>query len=315
MFEHKRYVYEVYKAKSFSKAAANMFISQPSLSLTIKKTENMIGSPLFDRSTSPIRMTECGMEYIRTAERIMDLENAFETYLSDLDALHTGSVSLGASNFFASYILPPVITLFKERYPRLEVRLLEADTVNLEQRLGDGELDLIIDNYDLDESVFRKRFFYSEQMILAVPASLPCNRRASKYALSAEDIQAGKHKLADTPAAPLELFDGAPFLAMRFGNDTRERIDRILSENGIRPHVVLELDQLATAYHVACRGMGATLVSDTLVREIPPDPRLVFYRIGSRHVDRDIWFYHRKTKYLTRAMEAFLDTALHSRSQ
>ena len=70
MFTWKKYVYEVYREKSFSKAAQNLYISQPSLSARIKKIEEEIGVPLFDRSTSPLQLTEAGRIYIDAAEEI-----------------------------------------------------------------------------------------------------------------------------------------------------------------------------------------------------------------------------------------------------
>ena len=73
MFSGMNYVYEVYKEQSFSKAAENLYIAQPALSSMIKKIETKIGMPLFDRSTSPIQLTECGKKYIKTAEKIMDV--------------------------------------------------------------------------------------------------------------------------------------------------------------------------------------------------------------------------------------------------
>ena len=70
MFTWKKYVCEVYRERSFSKAAQNLYISQPSLSARIKKVEEQIGVPLFDRSTSPLQLTEAGRIYIRAAEEI-----------------------------------------------------------------------------------------------------------------------------------------------------------------------------------------------------------------------------------------------------
>ncbi len=67
MFVWKKYVYEVYKERSFTKAAQNLYISQPSLSARIKKIEEIIGEPLFDRSTTPLQLTEVGKVYIEAA--------------------------------------------------------------------------------------------------------------------------------------------------------------------------------------------------------------------------------------------------------
>ena len=71
MFQGMHYVYEVYKEMSFSKAARNLFISQPSLSAAVKKAEKQIGFPIFDRSSNHIQLTELGKEYIRSIEIII----------------------------------------------------------------------------------------------------------------------------------------------------------------------------------------------------------------------------------------------------
>lgn len=110
MFERKKYVLEVYREKSFSKAAGKLYISQPSLSATVKKEEEELGTPIFDRSVNPIRLTETGEAYIRVASGIEDLELQFASYMEDRRNLKTGSITIGGSNLFVSYILPPLIS-------------------------------------------------------------------------------------------------------------------------------------------------------------------------------------------------------------
>ena len=85
MFSNMRYIYKIYKEGSFSKAAKDLYISQPSLSATVKKVEQKIGMPLFERSTNPIQLTECGKQYIKTAEQLMNLEEQFANYVEDLN--------------------------------------------------------------------------------------------------------------------------------------------------------------------------------------------------------------------------------------
>ena len=87
MFQGMNYVYEVYKEMSFSRAAKNLYISQPSLSAAVKKAETQIGFPVFDRSSNPIRLTELGREYIRSIESIMEVEQGFENYVRDMQEL------------------------------------------------------------------------------------------------------------------------------------------------------------------------------------------------------------------------------------
>lgn len=312
MFHNKEYVYEVYKEMSFSKAAENMYISQPSLSLTIKKIENRLGTPLFDRSTTPIQLTDCGKEYIMCIEKIFDIENEFENYVSDLNNLKTGNLTIGASNIYASYILPPIITKFKSKYPKVQVDLIEADTAHLEKQLYEGTLDLIIDNYDFNnmDNIYKRHFFYKEQMILAVPEKLPHNKAGRKYRLTADDIIGNKHLDESTPSVPITLFKDAPFILLRQGNDTRDRAAKIFKEHQMKPNIILELDQLATAYNIACHGMGITLISDTSVKKISSNVGVYYYKIDSSHASREIYFYYRQNKYMTKAMKEFLSISI-----
>lgn len=236
----------------------------------------------------------------------MDIEDDFEMYLSDLNNLQTGNLSIGASNFFASYILPPLIAKFKSMYPKVVVNLFEASTAHLEKLLYSGDLDLIIDNYIFNEAIYKKQFFYREQMILVIPEKFPCNAHIEKYRLSAEDIIGYKHFNPETLALPLKLIEDIPFILLRYGNDTRDRADKIFAVNGVKPNIELELDQLATAFHVSCHGIGATMISDTLVREVATDNRVFYYKIDSKYAIRENYFYFKISKYLTRAMQEFL---------
>ena len=117
MFQGMHYVYEVYKEMSFSKAARNLFISQPSLSAAVKKAEKQIGFPIFDRSSNHIQLTELGKEYIRSIEIIMDVETGFQNYINDMKELKSGTIAIGGTNLFASYVLPPLLSRFRTISP------------------------------------------------------------------------------------------------------------------------------------------------------------------------------------------------------
>ena len=227
MFQGMRYVYEVYKEMSFSKAARNLFISQPSLSAAVKKEEAQIGFPIFDRSSNPIQLTDLGKEYIRSIEIIMDVENGFQNYINDMRELKSGSLSIGGTNLFTSYVLPPLISRFNEQYPQVHLNLMEATTAELTERLFSGSLDLLIDNRSMDSSVYGKRFFCEEHLLLTVPARFSVNETMKNYALTAADILEERHLNSRIPPVSLEHFQNESFLLLKGGNDTRERADRI----------------------------------------------------------------------------------------
>lgn len=169
MFTWKKYVYEVYKEKSFTKAAQNLYISQPSLSARIKKIEEYIGEPLFDRSTTPLQLTEVGEVYIKAAEEIAQIEQRVENYINDLSGLKTGSLAVGASTLFAAYVVPSLITQFNQKFPDVHIQLIEGNTAELEEMLGNNSLDFVIDNYHYDSILYNKESYCEENILLAVP--------------------------------------------------------------------------------------------------------------------------------------------------
>ncbi len=307
MFQGMHYVYEVYKEMSFSKAAKNLFISQPSLSAAVKKAEAQIGFPVFDRSTNPIRLTELGEEYIRSVENIMDVEKRFSNYVEDIRGLKSGAIAIGGTNLFASYVLPPLLSRFTEQYPLIHVNLVEATTAQLEDRLFAGFLDLLIDNQSVDASIYEKTFFCEEHLLLAVPSHFPSNERLKGYALSLSDVKGGRHLETSVPPVPLEAFREDAFLLLKSGNDTRARAEKLCHDCGhFAPRIKLEPEQQITAYNLSRYGMGISFNGDILIRHMPDDHRLIYYKLPYPDAVRNVNFYYKRNRYMTRVVREFL---------
>lgn len=306
MFQGMDYVYEVYKEMNFSKAAKNLYISQPSLSAAVKKVEMRLGFPIFDRSTTPIQLTEFGKEYIKAIEVIMDVENGFNNFVNDVNELKSGSISIGGTNLFASYILPPLLSGFTEKYPFVDVNLVEASTSELTEKLFSGSLDLIIDNNFMDSSIYEKVFFCEEHLVLTVPRAFASNEKAKEYRMSLKDIKAGRHLEPDCPVVPLDFFKEEPFLFLKSGNDTRIRADKICHNSRFTPKIKLKLDQQITAYNLSSYGMGISFTGDILLSHIYENDNLVYYKLDNRDSTRDVNFYYKRNRYMTRTVREFL---------
>ena len=307
MFQGMHYIYEVYKEMNFSRAARNLFISQPSLSAAVKKAEAQIGFPVFDRSSNPIQLTDLGREYIRSIETIMEVENSFQNYVNDMRELKSGSISIGGTNLFASYVLPPVLSRFTELYPQIHVHLTEATTSELTKRLFSGSLDLLIDNQSMDPAIYGKSFFCEEHLLLTVPTQFASNQRLKNYALTAADIRDNRPLLSHIPPVPLKDFQDEPFLLLRAGNDTRKRADRICHNSHFLPQIKLELEQQITAYNLSRYGMGISFSSDTLIRHVPEDERLVYYKLNHQDALREVNFYYKRKRYMPKTVTTFLE--------
>ena len=306
MFVWKKYVYEVYKERSFTKAAQNLYISQPSLSARIKKIEEIIGEPLFDRSTTPLQLTEVGKVYIEAAEEITQIEQRVENYINDLAGLKTGNLAVGASTLFAAYVVPSLITQFNQKFPDVPIQLIEGNTAELEEMLGSNALDFVIDNYHYDSILYNKELYCEENILLAVPKHFAVNEELGMYQLSYKNIKNKNYLSRKYPAVPLGRFADLPFIMLTQGNDTRTRGDRLCRNVGFKPNIVLEFNQQSTAYMASSTQLGATFISDILVSQLPTFENLVYYKLDGEEAKRKVFFYYKTHKYKTRVMEEFI---------
>ena len=306
MFVWKKYVYEVYKERSFTKAAQNLYISQPSLSARIKKIEEIIGEPLFDRGTTPLQLTEVGKVYIEAAEEITQIEQRVENYINDLAGLKTGNLAVGASTLFAAYVVPSLITQFNQKFPDVHIQLIEGNTAELEEMLGSNALDFVIDNYHYDSILYNKELYCEENILLAVPKHFAVNEELGMYQLSYKNIKNKNYLNQKYPAVPLGRFADLPFIMLTQGNDTRTRGDRLCRNVGFKPNIVLEFNQQSTAYMASSTQLGATFISDILVSQLPAFENLVYYKLDGEEAKRKVFFYYKTHKYKTRVMEEFI---------
>jgi DNA-binding transcriptional LysR family regulator len=306
MFVWKKYVYEVYKERSFTKAAQNLYISQPPLSARIKKIEEIIGEPLFDRSTTPLQLTEVGKVYIEAAEEITQIEQRVENYINDLAGLKTGNLAVGASTLFAAYVVPSLITQFNQKFPDVHIQLIEGNTAELEEMLGSNALDFVIDNYHYDSILYNKELYCEENILLAVPKHFAVNEELGMYQLSYKNIKNKNYLNQKYPAVPLGRFADLPFIMLTQGNDTRTRGDRLCRNVGFKPNIVLEFNQQSTAYMASSTQLGATFISDILVSQLPTFENLVYYKLDGEEAKRKVFFYYKTHKYKTRVMEEFV---------
>lgn len=310
MFDGKEYVYAVYEEKSFSKAAQKLYITQPALSTAIKKVEKKIGSPIFDRSTSPIGLTPSGEVYIDAIEKLFILEQNTLNQLNNLNGLLAGKLAVGGTIFFTSFILPGLLGQFSRKYPQIKIELLEGTTAQLTEKLMGEELDLMIDNSELDDKNYEKYYYSTERIILAVPKCFEINQELEKYQLTEADIVAGRHTAEDFPALPLSLLKDTPFIFVKEENSIYKRGVKMCGRQNFTPNIILKPDQVVSAFNMAGKGVGATFIPDGLVSNLPYEVPLYYYKMDEDLSIRHVYFYKKRNKYLTKAMEEFIRVAV-----
>lgn len=301
------YVYEVYKAKSFSVAAKKNFVSQPALSAIVKKVEKSLGVTLFDRSTLPISLTDAGKIYISAIESIRETKKKMQEELADVNELKTGTLTVSGENFVSSFIMPEIIMEFSKLYPGIKVELVESNSPDLRKLLLTEGIDLLI-AHDFDKTLYSCEPLFDEMILLAVPTSFCVNEKLKSSRLTLKELKIGKHLLKDCPTVSITEFVDDNFLLMKKGNDMQRRAEMIFSEKSFEPNVRITLDQLITSYNMTRAGMGIAFITDMLAL-YSNDDNCYFYKLNTANVIRTMYIGYKKNSYLTKSCRAFIELA------
>lgn len=297
---------EIVKCGSITEAAMNLYISQPALSAKLRHLEERIGASLIDRSSYPLRPTEIGKLYLETLRKHREIDDEFVKKTVDLGNLSAGSVTVGGAHYITFSVLLEGTDAFQKKYPGIRVNIVEANSADLDARLLSGELDFILD-YDFHPDSEIAVPLMEEEIFLCVPEKCDI-RPAGTVALSREDVLT--HSRAYLSAAPVSLlpFADRRFVLLRPGNNMQAHSRDLFDHENLKPNVILETDQLVTAYYAASRGYGLTFVTDHILRNTEAGGAVRFYRLPGELSRRNLFMIRAAKNYRSLAATAFWDT-------
>ena len=309
VFKKKDVIMAVNKEGGFSKAAKSLHIAQPSLSVMVSSVEQEIGAMLFDRSVSPVRPTQIGEKYLECCESISLIEEDFTNYLSDILGLEVKEISIGGNTLYVSNVVPRILSEYSAKHPSMKVQIYDLDTPALIRMMQHGDLDIVIDNFPDAVEKLDRHYLGTELLLIAVPESFSINDNILEYAYTYEDIKKGMHIARKRPYLQnLRTFQDQPFILLQKVFDTRRRCDAVFEDYGISVRAVYELNQLSSAFGMAASGLGITVISDTLIRhEETRGDNMCYYAIRSPEFTRDVYFYTRKNRTITRGLQEFMN--------
>ena len=245
-----QYYLEVVKDGSISRAAERLHITQQTLSAHIAALEKELGCTLFHRRPR-FALTHAGCVFRDYAFRFVGLYESMTQEFRDLAGEEAGELSVGVAYTRGRFLLPPILAAYQRRYPKIRIRLIEADNEELIARLRDGRVDLIIANLASDEPLFSVAPFYDEEMILLVPAALLSAEKRKQ--IRRGDLRA----LADCPF----LMNRREDIAGRIGN-------AVLAKNGVLPRVAVSSENMETLLDLCLAGEGACFCPKNLAQKV-----------------------------------------------
>lgn len=305
-FNHMEYIYTVYQEGSFTRAAEKLYISQPALSLTIKKVENEIGYPIFERSGKNVSPTPLGARCIKFIEDIIRLKTRLSVEIDDILKLKNGKISIGSTEFVVQRILPDILKNFKAKYPEIEISVVADGSGELEMKLENDEVDIIIDNATVFIDGYKYIPLLDEQILLAVPRELSLNDEHKSRQLSAERIKAGDFSIDPSLKIDLEIFRTQRFIFLSRGSKLRQLASQIFDEAKIIPNLSMEFNRISTAISYAEAGFGLCFITDTTLKYGSMSDKLCYYAVNTDFSDMTLYIIHKKNRHLSNTAREFI---------
>ena len=259
-----RYVYETYRCKSVSAAAKKLFISQPALSASIKKAEQELGTPIFNRSTLPFSLTPEGEIYIQAIESILAIEEETRGRILDIESMKSGKLAIGTATHLSYFAIPMICEKFKEKYPKIDISIVFGDTESLPGLLEKKAADLIFISTDGSEGEFVTEPLFDERCIIVIPKKHPYAQSLEPFALSYDEV-INRSYPQDKEISDLSLFDGVEFVYSPPNSNLYKKRRLFFGDSGISHHVTSSSARFQLNYNLMRAGFGALFTTDSAI--------------------------------------------------
>ena len=272
---------------SFTRAAEELHLAQPTVSTQMKKLAETVGLPLFEQIGKKIHLTAAGRALCVGARELIGTLSRLDESLASLRGLDAGRLQLAAGTG-SEHFLPQLLAAFIERYPAIEVTLGIHNRRRLLERLAANSDDLyVFANPPAEEEVVAQ--------VIAPNRIVACARK--------------DHPLVGERAIPLARFAREPFLAREPGSGMRLTCDSLFERHGVAPNVRMELSSNEAIRRAVLAGLGVSIVSRQTLRLDAEDPTLAELDVEGLPVDRPWQIIYPIGKQVSPIAQAFMTLA------
>lgn len=240
------YILTIAEHGSITRAAQELFISQPSLSESLNKVEQKFGKTIFDRTLDGLVPTAFGLHYLDTARKILDRYKRLEADLDEYRQMRRGKLTFGIPMNLGTYLLPKILPAFHEFYPNISVQFKKNNSTELDKLMLSGKLDFSIMHYETPNESIHYELLAEDEFYLVMPLALARKYDFPEYRpLSIHDLKA---------------LEKEPFLMVASRQKLRQVADSILSQLSIKPNIRYTTKNMETAKRLTGAGMGITFL-------------------------------------------------------
>lgn len=286
--DHLKAFHRVATSGSFTRAAQELFITQPAISMQIQALETALKVRLFDRSRRKIRLTSEGEVLFSYTRRLFDLFDEVQNVFQDLSSLQAGRLGVGASAVMGTYFLTRYIGMFNKRYPRVEFDIRIANSHHILEQVISGEIELGVAGRALTPPQLTRVFLHREPYIVVVSPLSPLAKIR------------GVVPVSDLTETPFVLRERGTRARVKLGSWFREVAGGDMHANSVT------IANLEATKRLVASGFGVTALPELAVREELKSGSLVQIDVEKFDLVIDYHLFFQTGRILSRAARSFL---------
>lgn len=274
---------------SFSRAAAELLISQPSVSIQVGDLERQFGVELFEQVGKAVRLTDAGRVLDEYAAQILALVEETKRAIDEVKGLSRGRLSVAATPTPGTYLLPPLLGAFRDRFPRIELLWRIAGADRVQEMVLQREADLGVVGWKVTSPALEAVPLATDEMVVVTAPTHPLAAR-------------GQVDVGEVAREPLVLCPR--------GSGLRDAVDDALHRAGVHVTPVLELESAEAVKQAAAANLGISILSRRVVELEVTAGRLRAVPIRDLRIEHVMWLVYSRDRRLVGLARAFAEMAL-----
>lgn len=278
---------------SFSKAAKELFLTQPTISAHISSLEKELNTRLFVRNTKEVRLSESGNILYDYAKQIVILQKKIEKTFQVREEQEQNCIRIAASTIPAQYLLPGILAAFSEQYPNQQFRIIEADSARVVEEVLNNTVDIGFTGTVIDKRLCKYIPFYQDELVVIAP-------NTSKY----QDLLQSEKNAKWIATEALILREE--------GSGTRKEAEKQLKKIGVnvsKLNVIASMESPEAIKRAVGNGLGISIISRLAAEEELEKGELIALPISDADMRRDINVIYNRNLQLPRTSERFVKVA------
>ncbi|HAA27579.1 MAG TPA: LysR family transcriptional regulator [Cyanobacteria bacterium UBA8553] len=286
---HQLKVFEaVARHNSFTRAAEELFLTQPTVSMQVKQLTKAVGMPLFDQVGKRLSLTQAGEELVKTCREVFEKLDQFEMTVADLKGMKQGRLKVAVITT-AKYFVPRLLGSFCQRYPGIDISLQVTNHEFILNRLSENLDDLYVMSQLPENVEITCHQILENPLIVVAPAD---------------------HPLAQEKNIPLERLANEPFIMREPGSGTRKAVQSLFEEHKILLKVRLDLGSNEAIKQAIAGGLGISVLSAHTLALESPNSQLRVLDVDKFPIERYWYAVYPSGKQLSIVASTFLEYLL-----